>query len=99
MRNNLYRVVCATVSALLCPMASYSQNATKVHRAWEFGLGGSATNITRTTVTNFRQTSGGDYVFTLDEKLLYGGVEAYSAMELKKWLYADIQANIGLARY
>ena len=35
----------------------------------------------------------------IDEKLIYGGVEVYSAMELKKWLYADIQANIGLARY
>ena len=100
MKNNLYRVACATVLALLCPMAAYSQSvATKAHRAWEFGLGGSATNITRTTVTNFHQTAGGDYVFTLDEKLIYGGVEVYSAMELKKWLYADIQANIGLARY
>lgn len=100
MKNNLYRVACATVLALLCPMAAYSQSiATKAHRAWEFGLGGSATNITRTTVTSFHQTAGGDYVFTLDEKLIYGGVEVYSAMELKKWLYADIQANIGLARY
>ena len=75
MKNDQYGVACATVLALLCPMAAYSQSvATKAHRAWEFGLGGSATNITRTTVTNFHQTAGGDYVFTLDENLIYGGV-------------------------
>lgn len=99
MKNNLYGVACATVLALLCPVAAYSQSTAKARRTWEFGLGGSATNITRTTVTNFHQTAGGDYVFTLDEKLIYGGAEVYSAVELKKWLYADILANVGLARY
>lgn len=99
MKNNLYGVACATVLALLCPVSAYSQSTAKARRTWEFGLGGSATNITRTTVTNFHQTAGGDYVFTLDEKLIYGGVEVYSAVELKKWLYADILANVGLARY
>ena len=80
----------AIVLALLCPLAGHSQSKT-VPRAWEFGLGGAAMNVTRTTVSNFHQTSGGDYIFNLDEKMLYGGVELYSAVELKKWLYADLQ--------
>ena len=88
----------AIVLALLCPLAGHSQSKT-VPRAWEFGLGGAAMNVTRTTVSNFHQTSGGDYIFNLDEKMLYGGVELYSAVELKKWLYADLQGILGFAKY
>lgn len=50
-------------------------------------------------MSNFRQTPGGDYIFNLDEKLLYGGIEIYSAIELNRWLYADLQGTLGLARY
>lgn len=81
---------------LLCPVRAYSQ---KTSHAVELGIGGSAINHTRTMVTNFHQTPGGDYVFTLEEKQLYGGVSLYSAYEIKKWLYADVQGTFGLARY
>ena len=81
---------------LLCPVRAYSQ---KTSHAVELGIGGSAINHTRTMVTNFHQTPGGDYVFTLEEKQLYGGVSLYSAYEIKKWLYADVQGTLGLARY
>lgn len=81
---------------LLCPVRAYSQ---KSSHAVELGIGGSAINHTRTMVTNFHQTPGGDYVFTLEEKQLYGGVSLYSAYEIKKWLYADVQGTFGLARY
>jgi len=81
---------------LLCPSGAYSQNAS---HSVEFGLGGSAINHTRTVVSDFHQTSGGDYVFNLEEKHLYGGVSLYSAYELKEWLYADLQGTLGLARY
>lgn len=87
------------VLTALCPWTAYSSDPLKRQRTWEFGLGGTATNLTRTTVTNFRQTAGGDYIFTLDEKLVFGGVQAYSALELKPWLYADLRADIGFARY
>lgn len=87
------------VLTVLCPWTAYSRNPLRGRRTWEFGLGGTATNLTRTTVTNFRQTAGGDYIFTLDEKLVFGGVQAYSALELKPWLYADLRADIGFARY
>ncbi len=85
-------------AALLCPAIGFSQGRT-VPREWEFGLGGAAVNITRTTVSNFHQTQGGDYVFDLEEKMLYGGAEIYSALELKRWLFADLRGTIGLARY
>ncbi len=81
---------------LLCPVRAYSQ---KSSHSVELGIGGSAINHTRTMVTNFHQTPGGDYVFTLEEKQLYGGVSLYSAYEIKKWLYADVQGTLGLARY
>ncbi len=98
MKIKLNRLASAIVLALLCPLAGHSQSKT-VPRAWEFGLGGAAMNVTRTTVSNFHQTSGGDYIFNLDEKMLYGGVELYSAVELKKWLYADLQGTLGFAKY
>ncbi len=98
MKIKFYRTVYTVVLALLCPLAGHSQNKT-VPRTWEFGLGGAAMNITRNTVSNFHQTTGGDYIFNLDEKMLYGGIELYSALELKRWLYADLQGTLGFARY
>lgn len=98
MKIKLNRTVSAVVLALLCPISGLSQEKT-VPRTWEFGLGGAAMNITRTTVSSFRQTPGGDYIFNLDEKLLYGGIEIYSAIELNRWLYADLQGTLGLAGY
>ena len=94
MKNNLIPMALAVI--LLCPVRAYSQ---KTSHAVELGIGGSAINHTRTMVTNFHQTPGGDYVFTLEEKQLYGGVSLYSAYEIKKWLYADVQGSLGLARY
>ena len=98
MKIKLNRTASAVVLALLCPISGFSQEKT-VPGTWEFGLGGAAMNITRATVSNFRQTPGGDYIFNLDEKLLYGGIEIYSAIELNRWLYADLQGTLGLARY
>lgn len=99
MKNNLNKMVAALAAAvLLCPATGLSQGRT-TPREWEFGLGGAAVNITRTTVSNFHQTAGGDYIFDLEEKMLYGGAEIYSALELKRWLFADLRGTIGLARY
>ena len=98
MRKNLNRTAFAVALALLCPLVGLSQG--RIYpRTWELGLGGAGMNITRTTVSDFHQTAGGDYIFNLDEKLIYGGAEIYSAMELKRWLYADLQGTLGLARY
>ena len=98
MKNKMYRTASAVVLALLYPVAGYSQART-VPKTWEFGLGGAAMNVTRTTVSDFHQTAGGDYIFNLDERLIYGGIELYSARELSRWLYADLQGTIGLAKY
>ncbi len=98
MRNKMNRTAFAILTALLCPLGGLSQDR-KVPREWEFGISGSAINITRTTVSNFHQTSGGDYIFNLKEKMLYGGTEIYAAMELKSWLFADFRGTLGLARY
>ncbi len=81
---------------LLCPSEAYSQNTS---HSFELGLGGSAVNHTRNMVSDFHQTPGGDYVFTLEEKLLYGGVNLYSAYEIRPWLFVDVQGTLGLAKY
>ena len=89
----------AAFAAVLLALCSITAPGQKRPGAWEFGLGGSVMNLTRTSVTDFHQTPGGDYLFTLEEKLLYGGADLYAAKELKKWLYADLQGTFGLARY
>ena len=94
MKNKL--ILMAASIILLCPYRTFSQNSS---HAFELGLGGSAINHTRNMVTDFHQTPGGDYVFRLEEKLFYGGISLYSAYELQKWLYADLQGTLGLARY
>ena len=86
----------AVAIALLCPSRAYPQG--RPHSV-EIGLGGSAINHTRTMVSDFHQTKGGDYVFTLEEKLLYGGADLYAAFQMRPWLYADLQGTFGMAKY
>lgn len=96
MKNSLNKAAAAVVLLALCSLRAFCQESPG---SWEFGIGGSVMNLTRTTVTDFHQTAGGDYLFTLEEKLLYGGADLYAAMELRKWLFADLQGTFGLARY
>lgn len=98
MRHKSYMAALAVTLAMLCSLPGHGQSV-RPPRAWEFGLAGAGMNITRTTVSDFRQTAGGDYIFNLDEKMMYGGVQIYSAVELRRWLYADLQGTVGLARY
>ncbi len=98
MKNNLCKAAAAVSFSLLCSLAGYSQTRTS-SRAWELGLGGSVMNVTRTTVSDFHQTAGGDYIFNLDEKLVHGGVQLYGAVALGDRVYADLQGNLGFARY
>ncbi len=98
MRINSGRAAVAVVLATLCSAAGHSQGRT-APRLWEIGLGGTVMSVTRITMSDFRQTQGGDYIFNLDEKMLYGGIELHSAMELGRRWYADLQGTLGLARY
>ena len=56
-------------------------------------------NMTRVSVHDFRQSAGGDYIFSVDQKLVHGGLELYASRKLKSWLYLDLQAMAGFARY
>ena len=75
---------------------TYSQDR---QHAFELGVGGAAVNHTRTTVSDFHRTNGGDYVFNLEEKLLNGGLGLYAAYEIRPWLYLDAQGTLGLVKY
>lgn len=89
-------VLMALSIILLCPSVVYSQER---KHSFEVGISGSAINHSRTMLSDFHVTKGGDYVFTLDEKLLYGGVNLYAAYELKPWLFLDAQGTVGFARH
>ena len=86
----------AAAIMLLCPSWAYSQDN---RHAFEFGAGGSVINHTRIMVSDFHQTAGGDYVFTLEEKQLYGGAGLYAAYQLNDWVYLDGRATLGIAGY
>ena len=87
-------VLMALSIILLCPPGVYSQE--RMH-SFEVGIGGSAVNHSRTMLSDFHVTKGGDYVFSLEEKSLYGGISLYAAYELKPWLFLDAQGTVGLA--
>lgn len=95
------RIMAIVAAAAVCAASLPSAKAREREypRAWEFGIGGSLSNLNRTIVSGFQQTAGGDYVFNLDEKALFGGPELYLAVELKKWMYLDVQGNLGVARW
>ena len=81
---------------MLCPGRAYSQD--RPH-PFELGFGGLDFNHTRTMISDFHRTGGGDYVFKLEEKLLNGGASLYAAYGINPWLYLDAQGTLGLARY
>ena len=64
-------------------------------KAWEFGVGGSVFQFSRTTFSNFTQLDEG-YVFNLKlEQSLFGG-NLYVARELNDHFYLDLQGTIGV---
>ena len=97
MKNIIDKMAVAIVLLYLCTFPGHAQERPG-KRTVEIGLGGVMMNVNRITVSDFHQTAGGDYVFNLKEKQLYGGAELYAAAELKKWLYADLQGNVGFVR-
>ena len=98
-------ILIAAAAALLSPLPLSAQDVLKKatperrSHAWELGIGGSAMNYTRNYVSDFRRNEDGSYLFHMENKAVYGGVNAYAAFELLKWLYVDAQGTYGLARY
>lgn len=98
MMNRFFLFLLLAASLLGLPAVLSAQSADD-SRVYELGLGGMMLNLSRMTVTDFRQTAGGDYVFRVEDKHLYGGFELYAATPLKPWLYVDVQGSLGMARY
>ena len=90
------KFILTLVPLLMLPIGGNSQER---RPEWELGAGGSLINMTRTMVSDFHQTKGGDYVFDLEDKHLYGGAEIYVARSLSKMWYVDLQGTLGFARY
>ena len=83
---------------IMCSAGSLNAFAQKAGE-WEFGTGGALMNMTRVSVHDFRQSAGGNYIFSVDKKLVHGGLELYASRRLNSWLYLDLQAMAGFARY
>jgi len=98
-KNTCRAVLAAYLLIFLLPSLSADGQERPHRRSWEFGLGGSVSNLTRTTLTGFRQTQGGDYVFDLEDRHLYGGLDLYAATALRKWFWLDVQGSLGKVRY
>jgi Outer membrane protein and related peptidoglycan-associated (lipo)proteins len=92
--NRTLTAIAAAAAALLSVQSVAAQNS----QEWEFGAGTSAVNLTRTIVTNFHQTKGGDYIFNVEEKFVHGGADLYAARMVKDWLYVDAQGTLGFVR-
>ena len=90
------KFILTLIPLLLLPIGGYSQERKS---EWEFGAGGSVINMTRTMVSGFHQTKGGDYVFNLEDKHLYGGTEIYVAKSLSQRWYLDLQGTLGFAKF
>lgn len=90
------KFILTLIPLLLLPIGGYSQDRKS---EWEVGVGGSVINMTRTMVSDFHQTKGGDYVFDLKDKHLYGGTEIFVAKSLSQRWYLDFQGTLGFARF
>lgn len=99
MENRIFKLpLCAAAVFVLCQTATSGQPG-KSRPALEIGIGASAMNYTRTYVSDFNRTADGRYVFDLKNKQVYGGAGISLACGVLDWLYADVQATVGLARY
>ncbi len=70
-----------------------SEKETKYKRAWEFGLGGSALQMTRFSVIDAYLREDGGYSVNTDKRdVLFGG-NIYIARELNRYFYLDFQGT------
>lgn len=90
------KFILTLIPLLLLPIGGHSQEKKS---EWEIGAGGSLINMTRTMVSDFHQTKGGDYIFNLEDKHLYGGTYAYLAKNLSEKWYLDLQGTLGFAKF
>lgn len=67
---------------------------TTYHKKWEFGVGGSVFQFSRTSFTNFAKMDKG-YRFDLKMKQAVFGGNIYVARELNNHFYIDFQSVIG----
>ena len=85
-------------AAMAYPALSQTPDAVTTEKnpakAWEFGIGGSVFQFSRTSFGNFSQLTEG-YVFNLKlEQAVFGG-NLYAARELNNHFYLDLQGTVG----
>lgn len=98
--KNIILFLCAIVGGLM-PLTAQevgvNQDGAKKKdlKAWEFGLGASAFQFSRTQFSNFADLKENGYAFDLKLKhAVYGG-NIYIARELNKHFYLDLQGTVG----
>lgn len=108
MRRYLYTIlVCLLTGAFAAPAIGQNTNFAaedndldkeKSKKAWEFGIGGSAFNLTRFNVIDlYKKEDGGYRINTQKKDVIFGG-NIYAARELNSHFYLDLQGTVGYTR-
>lgn len=69
----------------------------KPSKAWEFGVGGLATQLNRVFITDLSKSTVGGYTFDMKLRHVIYSADLYFARELNKNLYLDLQGGLGAA--
>jgi hypothetical protein len=77
-------------------VAQVEHAESRKEKAWEFGLGGSVYQFSRTSFSDFQKTDD-KYVFYMRMSHVVWPGNLYMARELNPHLYLDLQGNVGLA--
>lgn len=95
----IYMLLIASSTSLALAQTTNLEKDIKLKhsKAWEFGLGGSVFQFSRTSFTNFTQLKD-SYQFDLKLKQALFGGNLYVARELNNHFYLDIQGTIGATK-
>lgn len=96
LKNIIYAL--ALIVAVPASMMAQEEVLNKSKKAWEFGLGGSVYQFSRTSLSNFSTLTDNGHKFDLKlDHVLWGG-NVYVARELNPYLYLDLQGTVGFTK-
>lgn len=98
--NKLKNIICGLGLIIAGPISLMAQDIelNESKKAWEFGLGGSVYQFSRTSLSNFSTLTDNGHKFDLKlDHVLWGG-NVYVARELNPYLYLDLQGTVGFTK-
>jgi opacity protein-like surface antigen len=96
MMKKCLQIVFLLVVVSFSSAAQKERSVPRDGKAWEFGLGGSVYQFSRTSFSDFQKTDD-KYEFYMQLSHVVWGGNLYVARELNPHLYLDMQGTVGLA--